>query len=644
MPCAEDARDLKRQGVEHVSVLISGEADAVKRIDILVILLLTRCPMSRYAMQPNEHTRVWPREHGADMSQDKNEPIAIDLDFAPSWARQSPEELLKRYARDSHDGGSGRSEGHGGRGNQGDRRDQPRREDRRGGFEKIGRRPREERRLPGGSDRAPFVRSDGPPPARTYEGAGDDRMPHGNSMPPQEQEPMPFEMRLLPEQKALGSIIRRIQTSHRAYPLRDIAHLFLDNPASCLVRLELRKDQPPADRLFQCKVCGLPALTEEEIAAHLVASHIDHFFDIVDIEGDPPAGNFTCVARCGLSGVLLGPPNHHSYAVKVQEQLRSRYANMSAEAYHSRIEMVREPEVIEQWREQARKKRIYRLKQDAPAATQAQDADAPATPANGAAAEEATAPEMASLSPALERDAAERLLQREIVPRQITAARSLVATVDIVRKTSSQKIAYTLREALFREQKFPASLFFALRGAFRHRKLQIFKANNPRGPDFVVITTPSVLDIQHATEEIRTILGFVTDHPGATRQAVFAAAAPDDEAKQQAAGTSLNWLIERGHLIEYYNGVLSIPTDNPVFRYLPGERPGGGARGDAPPRRDEPRRNPAPQPRAPAGKSTSAPVVAPPDAAAPKSRTVTVTAPEPVAPEAAATESPVAGE
>jgi hypothetical protein len=122
------------------------------------------------------------------------------------------------------------------------------------------------------------------------------------------------------------------------------------------------------------------------------------------------------------------------------------------------------------------------------------------------------------------------------------------------------------------------------------------------------MTTPAALDILHATEELRTILGFVIDHPGSIRQNVFAAVAPTDEAKQQAAATSVNWLIERGHLIEYYNGVLSMPAENPAFRYLPGERP-GGARGESGPRRDEPKRHPTPRPQAPAAKAAQAPVV-----------------------------------
>ena len=71
-----------------------------------------------------------------------------------------------------------------------------------------------------------------------------DRPERRDFRPPRpEFPPLPLEIRVLPEQKALGAVIRRIQTSHRAFPLRDIAWLFLDNPASCLIRVEPVKDQ-----------------------------------------------------------------------------------------------------------------------------------------------------------------------------------------------------------------------------------------------------------------------------------------------------------------------------------------------------------------------------------------------------------------
>jgi len=111
----------------------------------------------------------------------------------------------------------------------------------------------------------------GPRPANT--GFRPERSERRDFRPPRpEYPPLPLEIRVLPEQKALGAVIRRIQTSHRAFPLRDIAWLFLDNPASCLIRVEPLKDQQLP--LFQCKVCGMPALSEEEIRAQLAKKKV----------------------------------------------------------------------------------------------------------------------------------------------------------------------------------------------------------------------------------------------------------------------------------------------------------------------------------------------------------------------------------
>ena len=145
------------------------------------------------------------------------------------------------------------------------------------------------------------------------------------------------------------------------------------------------------------------------------------------------------------------------------------------------------------------------------------------------------------------------------------------------------------------------------------------------------------------------MLGFVTDHPGATRQELFAAVAGADEAKQQAAATSLNWLVERGHVVEYYNGILCAPMEHPRFRYLPEERPGSGVRGPAHRQEGTPRKAPPPAAPAEAAPSPEPAAAAPQPEAAPqvqKEATAALaseTTPQPEAatqPESAAADTP----
>ena len=554
--------------------------------------------------------------------------ISLDLDFAPSWARTSPEEHIKtvkssRY--DGEDGSYGRRDGRrNGRrdswrdnkrderfnrrdrdGKRGDRRP-PRRRD---GEQDSYRKPRRE------ESGAP-VASFGPPSGAPQGGPGgyNNRRPNNRQgdrggyrgRPRVEHPPLPLEIRVLPEQKALGGVIRRIQSSHRAFPLRDIAWLFLDKPASCLIRVAQRKEEPIP--LFQCKVCGIPALTEDEIQNHLLNRHLDEFFDVEEVDCEPPGGQYVCVMRCGITGVLLGPPNHHSFNTKVQEMLRSKFPNMSEEAYRRKIESVREPELIEEWRQSCTKKKIYRRKtaealpaevkdaqsaesapatEAAPAAEANVDADvAKDVPAEAAAATDPTTPEITAddnevKAPPMERDVAELVFKREMLPQQYASVKHLVCIASVALQTPSKRLYFAIKDMIHKERRFPTSLFFALRGAFRHRKLHLFRAKEAKGPDFVMQKKPSELDPSHAVEMVKEVLAHIHENPACTKAELVHALAGTDEAKIKEILGQLAWLIEKGNVIEYYNDVLSAPLEYPSFKLLPGEMKRGGKRSES---------------------------------------------------------------
>ena len=43
----------------------------------------------------------------------------------------------------------------------------------------------------------------------------------------------------------------------------------------------------------------------------------------------------------------------------------------------------------------------------------------------------------------------------------------------------------------------------------------------------------------------------------------------------------LGWLVEKGHVIQYFNGLLALPEDNPKFRNLPPRKAAAGGNGPA---------------------------------------------------------------
>jgi hypothetical protein len=210
--------------------------------------------------------------------------------------------------------------------------------------------------------------------------------------------------------------------------------------------------------------------------------------------------------------------------------------------YRARIEMVRDSDVIEQWRASATKKTVYKKKGD---------------------------PE----APAVEREVAERDFRSMIAPSLLTAPKSVDMTADVALKTSSKPLLFACRDALQREKRFPASLFYALRGAFHHRKLAFFRANDPRGPEFVSAAQPTKLDTSHAIAELTAIVNYVESNPCSTQAALLTALAGEDKTKAAEIRAHLTWLIEKGYVVAYANGALTAPAEHPLYRQPKGTTP-----------------------------------------------------------------------
>ena len=351
--------------------------------------------------------------------------------------------------------------------------------------------------------------------------------------------PLEAEIRVLPGQKELGGIIRKIQTGFAAYPLKQIAWFFLDHPEACHVKVT---PKDPQIKFHVCKACGFSCFSEEALDAHIMSTHLGDYYTAEEMDVEPPSGQFGCVVKCGVTGELIGPPNLHGYNSKVREL--AQRLGMNENDYRARLVTVRDQESVEAWRQTATKKVFYRLK----VAESAQPAA------------EGEEPEVAA-APALERDQAEAEFRRSIAPQLKSVAKSSDMTLAQALKSTDLPYLFAVRDAIAKERRFPASLFFALRGAFHHRKLVFFRANDPRGQEFVSASKPAPLDIEHAIPELGAVVKFVEEHP------LCSVADLPPEMKGH-----LGWLVEKGHVVQYFNGLLALPEAHPKFRNLPSKK------------------------------------------------------------------------
>jgi len=414
--------------------------------------------------------------------------VVLDLNFVPQWARKPPGE--------NHYSSSGYADS--------DRR-RDRRDDRRP--------PRRDSRDSRDSRSRPPRRDDRPRPDRL-------RPRHE---PVRE---IPVSVSFLPEQKRLASLVRQMHHSRRAYPLMDLANLFIHDAEGYLVKIEVDKDAPEF-QLFQCKRCKSVACSEETMVQHMMSKHLEDAYEKEEIETDPPSGQFVCVARCRKSGVLLGPPNHHSYTDKLNELHQSRFAHLSLEEYKRNIETVRDEELIEQWKEQSRKKTVYKSK-----------SDPEAEPLDQARAEVAF---------------------RKKIPSMFEQTHRAVVPSKIAQGLEDRDITHAIRRVWSKESHFPLSMSFAMRAAFRHMHLHMFKAGKI---NFVTHIKPHPVKPEDTIESIAEVLRFLKEHPGSTRQHLLEILHPSVDPKSKEAQEALQplgWLVERGHIIEFFNGTLSVP-------------------------------------------------------------------------------------
>jgi hypothetical protein len=287
-------------------------------------------------------------EKPADKSQGSSKQ-ALDLntlsglDFGPSWADEKAKRpSLKQFDTRGDSRGKGRRPSGGG---SRDRRSQT------GG-----------RSAAGGGGRVTGGRPSGGGDGRRREGRRDDRRAGGRPDPRAVFEPT-VKVDIYPQDEAFEALVKRLRSTVRTYQLFEIAHLLLEKPERYVVVVEnkAKAGEKPAPLYFS--VPGhLPFETEDAAINHVLSNHLDLFFDIEEIEVDPPKGNFQMVNRCSITGELLGPPNYHRYQEFLQRHYAAKISGLSFDRFVAKVETVKEQESIDAWVESMKKGARYTLK------------------------------------------------------------------------------------------------------------------------------------------------------------------------------------------------------------------------------------------------------------------------------------------
>jgi hypothetical protein len=311
-------------------------------------------------------------------------------------------------------------------------------------------------------------------------------------------------------------------------------------------------------------------LSEDEAVAHVLKVHFATFYQAERTATEPPKGKYTFVAQCGMSGKILGPPNHHDYQNQLRKLHAERFSRMPFDAFKSRVKIVRDEEVVKKWVEEQSFTTEYTC---------------------------LNVPEPLKLPNLEEVEKHFRAVHKDTIIKPVES--HTVGGV-LSRNLRSRELQRLVRDDWERQKYFPLQLATGLSRQFATHGLHFFKVNKTF--THVSVARPQFLDLETTpvSESIKRIVGHINAHPKCTRRQLVEALAPSPKkptvieikpaappaaapapAANEAAGAEkppeggtpnippasdeptpeqtaiiadLHWLVHQGHVLEFADG------------------------------------------------------------------------------------------
>jgi len=386
--------------------------------------------------------------------------------------------------------------------------------------------------------------------------------------------PLPeLNVAFIPEERGVEQLARQIKVTGRAYPLFQIALLILDKAERYSVSLTKKKSDATGQQLFSVALDDSPWTSEDEAVAHVLKNHFATFYQAERTQTEPPKGVYTFVAQCGMSGVILGPPNYHDYQNQLRKLHAEKFGRMPFDMFKARVKIVKDEAVVKQWVEEQSFKTEYTC---------------------------LNVPEPLKLVSLEEVEKHFRATHKDSI---IKAVDSLMVAGLPSRSLKSSGLQRLIRQEWEQQKHFPLPIATKLSQQFATYGLQFFKVN--KTVTHVSVARPTFLDIESSpvSENIKRIVEYINSNAKCTRKKLLEALAPTPKVvkptvieiapaapavegevvaepakpaepkapeatpEQTAILVDLHWLIHQGAVLEFADGRMETakkPMPKPV--------------------------------------------------------------------------------
>ena len=383
--------------------------------------------------------------------------------------------------------------------------------------------------------------------------------------------PLPqLSVAFIPEERGVEQLARQIKVTGRAYPLFQIALLILQKAERYSVQLTAKKKADGTmEKLFSCALDESPWTNEDEAVAHVLKNHFATFYQAERTATEPPKGVYTFVAQCGLSGEILGPPNHHDYQNQLRKLHAEKFSRMPFDMFKARVKIVKDEVVVKKWVEDQSFKTQYNC---------------------------LNVPEPLTLATLEEVEKHFRATHKDSIIKPVETLTVAGLPSRSLRDNGLQRL---IRQEWEQQKFFPLPIATKLSQQFAHYGLQFFKVN--KTVTHVSVARPTFLDIESTpvSENIKRIIEYINGNAKCTRKKLIEAlaptpkiakavvteipvvpttegevaaapakpVAPEATPEQTAVIVDLHWLIHQGAVLEFADGRMETakkPLPKPV--------------------------------------------------------------------------------
>jgi len=347
-----------------------------------------------------------------------------------------------------------------------------------------------------------------------------------------------FEVGFYPDDDGFATIIKALRTNHITYELFEVSRIFLEKSERYVASVTRKAAEgEQAERVAVAIPDGMPFETEEEAIQHVIANHVDAFFDQEEIEVEPPSGNFPFVNRCGMTKKILGPPNYHRYEEFVNQHFQTQISNASFERFQSAIVQDREEEAVSEWLGSMRKTIRYSTK-----------------PEEGETAE--------TFDTLKEAVVYLRTTQRDKMVKSVNYARVPGVTIDKFPNTEASR---AVSGELARQRRFPLKTANLIRGRLRREKFSIYKRGS-KGVTYICAAKRNFRQPgQVMSDSLDRLIHYVELNAGvkvkelpSQYKAWLQEAHPDAEYDEKKLFQDLHWLIADGYITHFADDSLVV--------------------------------------------------------------------------------------